>query len=91
MGVADYIILAIIAFAICLAVRRAVRKRASGGGCGCSSDCAGCAASLFAIQLNQLTEVALALVEAQQMPAPALDKVRLPIPIPAAIVHDRGR
>ena len=41
MKVLDYLILALVALIVLLAVRQSVKKRASGVACGCGG-CAGC-------------------------------------------------
>jgi len=43
MKLLDYLILALVALVLFLAIRRSVKKRASGAACGCGG-CAGCSA-----------------------------------------------
>lgn len=42
MKLADYLILALVALALFLVIRRGVRRKAAGSACGCG--CAGCGA-----------------------------------------------
>lgn len=43
MKLADYLILALVALALFLVIRRSVKRKATGAACGCGG-CAGCSA-----------------------------------------------
>ncbi|MDD4312284.1 MAG: FeoB-associated Cys-rich membrane protein [Eubacteriales bacterium] len=43
MKLADYVILALVAFVLFLVIRHSVKRKASGASCGCGG-CAGCSA-----------------------------------------------
>ena len=52
MHVLDYALLALVALALFLSIRRSVKRRASGAACGCGG-CAGCASRGACPEMNE--------------------------------------